>query len=420
MRTRQSFFPLIIVLLAGVVSCNDGLFDHGQTGNNQNSFYASIDNGSVYGPYMDSGISIFWDTDDRVSVFDRGTINEEYRYTGATGTVAGWMGPVRKDDTGKNKAMNLIYSLYPYRESNSIDSNGTISVVLPSEQTYRQNSFGLEANTMMAVSRGRRLFFRDASGYLVINLYGKDIKVSSVTLRGNAGEPLAGEAKISMGNGGIPSMSFERRASTEVTLVCTDPVELSHGVSKAVPFWFAIPPTDFTKGFTVIVKGSDNEVFSLTTEKAVKVSRNQKRVMSPFCLEDSESWGNITVDMNKYCSLTGVFGSDLDGNQKWVFHDKDDVRVRVTSWRCRCDSPGHIGYHVSNVKLDLPGVAIMDIPLERNEGDNYVSGNKSVSGARLNKYEISSDGKYLVFDISITLYRETNGDIRIFYAGPVD
>ncbi len=60
----------------------------------------------------------------------------------------------------------------------------------------------------------------------------------------------------------------------------------------------------------------------------------------------------------------------------------------------------------------------MQIPLEeRTEGENYLSGNKSVSGVRLNHYKLSDDGSYLEIDLSITLYRETKGDIRVLYKG---
>lgn len=66
----------------------------------------------------------------------------------------------------------------------------------------------------------------------------------------------------------------------------------------------------------------------------------------------------------------------------------------------------------------LPSIATMQIPLEeRTEGDNYLSGNKSVSGVRLNHYKLSDDGRHLEIDLSITLYRETKGDIRVLYKG---
>ena len=65
-----------------------------------------------------------------------------------------------------------------------------------------------------------------------------------------------------------------------------------------------------------------------------------------------------------------------------------------------------------------PMRSTMRIPLEeRTEGDNYLSGNKSVSGVRLNHYKLSDDGRHLEIDLSITLYRETKGDIRVLYKG---
>ena len=129
--------------------------------------------------------------------------------------------------------------------------------------------------------------------------------------------------------------------------------------------------------------------------------------------------GYVTVDKQHYCNLTNVKGKDFEGSQKWVFYDGNDIRVKMSGWRCRCGAPGHISFNVSLVELDLPGVATMYIPLERTEGDHYVSGNKSVTGAHLNHYHVSKDGRFLEFDLSITLYRETKGDISIFYFGPI-
>ena len=128
--------------------------------------------------------------------------------------------------------------------------------------------------------------------------------------------------------------------------------------------------------------------------------------------------GYVTVDLAEFCTLTSVSGKDSEGNQEWTFQDGKDVRAKVSSWRCR-EEEGHIGYYVTKVELNLPDVATFAFPLERTEGDYYISGNKSVSGAHLNKYRISEDGKFLEFDLSITLYRETKGDIRIVWAGPI-
>ena len=135
--------------------------------------------------------------------------------------------------------------------------------------------------------------------------------------------------------------------------------------------------------------------------------------------QEEEPLGYITVDLKDYCTLTSVSGKDSEGNQEWVFQDGEETRVKVSSWRCREEEHGHIGYYVTEVELELPDVVSIKFPLERTDGDNYISGHKGVSGAHLNSYRISDDGKSLEFDLSITLYRETDGDIRVVYSGPV-
>ena len=104
--------------------------------------------------------------------------------------------------------------------------------------------------------------------------------------------------------------------------------------------------------------------------------------------------GCVTVDNEQFCALTSAIGNESDGNQKWAFYDDAKVRVNVS------------------------GIATMRIPLvERTEGNNYLSDNKSVSGVRLDHYKLSDDGRHLEIDLSITLYRETKGDIRVLYKG---
>ena len=128
--------------------------------------------------------------------------------------------------------------------------------------------------------------------------------------------------------------------------------------------------------------------------------------------------GSVTVDNEYFCALTSAIGDETDGNQKWAFYDEGKVRVNVSGYRCRCKDTGHIPFHLSVIDIDLPGIATMQIPLEeRTEGENYLSGNKSVSGVRLNHHKLSDDGSYLEIDLSITLYRETKGDIRVLYKG---
>ena len=52
--------------------------------------------------------------------------------------------------------------------------------------------------------------------------------------------------------------------------------------------------------------------------------------------------GYVTVDKQHYCNLTNVKGKDFEGSQKWVFNDGDDIRVKMSGWRCRCGEPNQL------------------------------------------------------------------------------
>ena len=417
---KSHLFVLLGAVLAVLASCQKAPQDNLEPESPAlKTFYATIGDDAGSRVYADSELRVLWNADDRVSIFDHYTLNEEYRFTGETGANAGWFEQVPHGTFVTGNDLDLVYSVYPFRKSNVISNDGVLSVEYPAEQVYRKDSFGQGANTMVSVTKDNRLQFRNACGYLVVKLYGHLFGVSSITLRGNNGELLAGNATIQMEPQGVPSVSMEKDAKTEVTLVCNEHVVLGAEPEDATAFWFAIPPTDFEKGFTIEVRGTKGEVVKRAMNKAVKVPRNLRVSMAPITMHETTAWGFVTIDNEKVCSLTSVTGGDSEGIEKWIFMEGDEVRAFMSSWRCRCVTLDHIGYHVSLIDFSIPGATDLYIPLERQYGDYYLSGNKAVSQAHLDCYRISQENNYLEFDMTITLYQETDGDIRIFYAGPI-
>ena len=289
MRTRLSILPLMAVL-AGVVSCQKApVADPQPETPDLKTFYATIEEDATK-VFADEKLRVLWDADDRVSIFDHYTLNEEYRFTGETGANAGWFEQIPYGAFVTGNDLDLVYAVYPYRKSTAIDNDGILSVEYPAEQVFRKDSFGLGANTMVSVTEDNRLQFRNGCGYLVLKLYGHLFGVSSITLRGNAGEPLAGKALVAMEPKGVPSVKMTEDAQSEVTLVCKDPVVLGDTPEEAVAFWFAIPPTTFDEGFTIEVKGCKGEVVKRTTTKPVKVPRNLRVSMAPMSVEETAPW----------------------------------------------------------------------------------------------------------------------------------
>lgn len=257
-------------------------------------FYATLEQPA--GPdtkvYADEDLMILWHADDRVSVFDRYTYNQEYRFTGETGDNAGTLAKVPNDDLVTGNALDHIYAVYPYQASTRISNSGILTVSLPSEQIYAENNMAQGSNAMVSVTDGKNLRFKNLCGYLVLKLYGEGVSVSSVTVKGNADEPLAGNATVSMPVGGYPSLEMQPASATpEVTLTCPTPVLLGATADAYKEFWFVLPPTDFSAGFTVTVTGPDGSTFEKSTSNRIDIERNELNRMAP--LEVVLEGGNV-------------------------------------------------------------------------------------------------------------------------------
>lgn len=173
--------------------------------------------------FVDNENTIHWTADDQISYFPGVNFNVQYRFKGATGDTGGSFEKLMLDPvTGIELERN--YAIYPFNEATSIDGKGTISAILPTTQTYAENSFGLGANLMVAATKDRddtALRFKNACGYLELQLYGNNAKVKSITFKGNKDEKIAGKATITALYNEDPKLSMTEESTTSVTLDCS-------------------------------------------------------------------------------------------------------------------------------------------------------------------------------------------------------
>ena len=99
--------------------------------------------------YIEDGKYLRWHEDDRLTIFYGNTLNRQYKFNGATGDNSGTFSLVPDGMLGTGNAFDHIYALYPYNADARITDEGIISLTLPAEQTYAENSFGRGANTMI-------------------------------------------------------------------------------------------------------------------------------------------------------------------------------------------------------------------------------------------------------------------------------
>ncbi len=232
--------------------------------------------------YADENLMVLWHADDRVSIFDRYTYNQEYRFTGETGDNAGSFQKVQTDDFVTGNELPNVYAVYPYQSATRISNAQVLTLTLPSEQVYAVRSFGPGANTMVSATEDNNLLFKNVGGYLVLKLYGEGVYVTSLTLKGNADEPLAGKAVVTAPLDGVPSVEMQAGASREITLTCPEPVALGSTSEDYTEFWFVLPPTSFAEGLTVTVTGGKGDRFTKTTERSITITRSEISRMAPL------------------------------------------------------------------------------------------------------------------------------------------
>ena len=283
-------------------------------------FYASLEsNEADTKVYLDENIKILWNADDRISIFNKSTLNQQYRFDGETGENAGTFHRVPNDYFGAGNDLDYICSIYPYQESATISNSEILTLTLPEEQTYQEKSFGQGANTMVSITDDKLLKFKNMGGYLALKFYGDDVSVSSIRLVGNNGEPLSGKATIQLPFGTNPELEMASTAGKSIFLKCEEPVQLGTTKDDATIFWMVVPPTDFTDGFTLLVSNPDGDVFIKETHSHLTIDRNGVLRIAP-----------IKVDMNSEgLSIDSVTSADPDKLPSRTAYDGRTITVTM-------------------------------------------------------------------------------------------
>lgn len=241
--------------------------------------------------YVENNLDLCWHEGDLVSVFCGSTLNSKYQFDGKSGDKGGELTAVESVASGNlstGNELDKVFAIYPYDVAARISESGVISASLPAVQSYAEESFGKDANTMVAVSQNLDnpyLGFKNICGYLKVKLYG-EATVQSIELKGNNGEKIAGAAAVTAAYGTMPQVVMNSDATDSITLDCGSGVALS---STPTEFWFVVPPTTFSKGLTIKATATDGRVFEQTTSKSVSIERNKIQPMAEceFIAEES-------------------------------------------------------------------------------------------------------------------------------------
>lgn len=290
--------------------------------------------------YVEEGNLLRWNAGDQISLFDSNTLNRQYQFDGETGDNAGTFSIVNAP-FGTGNDLNCHYALYPYASNVKITENGVITATLPAVQSYAENSFGLDANTMVAVTENHNdtfLKFKNVGGYLKLQLYGDDVTVKSIELTGNSNEKIAGKASITPTYNDDPQISMLGDATSCITLNCGEGVKIGSTAENITDFWIVIPPTTFEDGFTITITDINDETFIKSTSNEIAIERNVIKPMKAFEVifeNESEDEGSSNDYIDEYGVNHGP-GVEIDG-VVWApvncgYHAEDFKYGKLYQW----------------------------------------------------------------------------------------
>ena len=342
MITMKHHFLYVGLMAALMVSCTVkeaiDLEDDNLVLSAEETFYAYTEANSDDAEtktYVDAANShvLRWNKDDRITIFNRKAVGNEYAFTGEDGSSEGAFAKIEGGNTsaqGEANVLSASYAIYPHSAETTIQTDGTISFNLPATQNYqRDDSFGKDANVMVAKTDNNVLLFKNAGGYLTLRLYGnRNMSISSVTLEGKNNEPLAGPCTISIsGEDGLPALTMAGGddAPKQIRLFCKDVVELSTSSADCKEFWFVLPPMTFTKGLKITVATSDGGVFTKETNNAVTIERNKYKRMAPLQVSANAATTNLKIN-----SVTAVWGKKEVKNYSGTVIRIEDMTYTAT------------------------------------------------------------------------------------------
>ena len=290
----MKYYRLFIGLLSlTAVACTvEEPFSKTESISEDDVFYAVIDEESATKTYIDAGLNVLWNKGDCITIFNDVTLPAEYEFQGDDGDTGGKFSRIvveeeaGGDDFYGGTALNgKIFAIYPHSEDTKIVPNGTITYTFPDVQTYLEKSFGPGANVMVAEAStsNKTLSFKNAMGYLSFKLWGDNVHVSSVILKANGGEAIAGKGTIVVSEG-KPVVSMDASNSKDKIRLYCDDEPIGSSATEYTEFWFALPPVSFKKangGFTITVTTTNGGVFTKTASIDLDIKRNTVERMAP-------------------------------------------------------------------------------------------------------------------------------------------
>lgn len=275
MRKLFAFFALFLL-----AACNEAGVEEQSAVETNYEFYA-------YAPgydadsrtYVDENYGLHWINDDRITIFHGMLESLQFAFMGETGSKSGKYYNVDGIFYAPDPDAPNNVAIYPYSANHVLDeATRAVSLEMPAVQNYTENSFGQNANTMVAITSDvydTALYFKNVGSYLNVRLWGVNQTVKSITITATGGEALSGAAKVTPVYGGDPTCEMlAEGSSSSVKLVCAEPIVVNTTSDKPVSFWLVLPPVTMASGLTATVENAEGQTQTFEITNSVTFKRN--------------------------------------------------------------------------------------------------------------------------------------------------
>ena len=254
----------LLFTVAALPSCNNKEDSLGTEKAQARKFYAVLEQpvaDASTKAYATTDLRLRWNEGDRLSIFYGWTYNREYEFDGIDGAEAGGFERVGEDPahfTEDEITTGYDYAVLPYNKKyNLCYSDGTLTVFIQEKQEYYDDPLGIGARPLMAArSKDGLLMFKHVGCYVGVRLKGDGVKVSSISIKGNNSEKIAGRLKVSFNDEGLPVTGFDpdfvSTAKETITMTLSNPIELNN--DEETVFWFNLP-TPTPEGQLILENG---------------------------------------------------------------------------------------------------------------------------------------------------------------------
>lgn len=356
---KKPFLALAVLAASAIAlySCEKGAEHIDIDGTAPVEFYAETSREQTK-TVTEDGQSVLWQEGDKVSILRGEDIDDEYivkeGFGGKTTTKL-----VRVEDgsfaAGSETVFDANIAYYPYGHIAYCGANGnhSLSVAIPDVQKYAVGSFGKGAFPMVAVSADKtdnKLPFKNLFGAIRLRFRSPECyySIKAITVKGNNGEELSGDAIVACSYAGAPVVTFDPRSAKDyVKLDCAECAGLVPG--EVADFWIALPPVVFQNGITVTVAFGNGETLERKTTAPLAIVRSMATPMAVVKV-DSEMGELYIPDAGFKAWLLGKGNVDMDGDGVLTIKDAKAWNEQYAGKDVKFEMEVAGGYNIRSLK----------------------------------------------------------------------